>query len=83
MAPLACAALTMQRSLGGRPQRSDRSQSPQVKSGRRRSAATVLANLAKTPWIALRMAILLPSLFIGRTRCGRFDSYQFDARQGR
>jgi hypothetical protein len=49
----------MQRSLGGRPHRSDRSQSPQVNSGRRRSAATVLANLAKTSSIAVRMAVLL------------------------
>jgi hypothetical protein len=44
-----CAARTMQRSLGGRLHRFDRSQSPQTKSDRRRSAATALANLAKTP----------------------------------
>ena len=63
-----CAALTMQRSLGGRPQRSDRSQSPQVNSGGRRSATTVLANLAKTSWIAVRMAVLPDKQDLSATR---------------
>jgi hypothetical protein len=48
-----CAALTMQRSLGGNPHRADRSQSSQIKLDRRRSAAIVLASLLKTPWTAL------------------------------
>ena len=63
-----CAALTMQRSLGGRPQRSDRSQSPQVNSDGRRSATTVLASLAKTSWIAVRMAVLLDKQDLSATR---------------
>jgi hypothetical protein len=37
----------MQVSLGGRPHRSDRSQSPQVKSDTRRIVAILLATLAK------------------------------------
>jgi hypothetical protein len=69
----------MQWSLGGWPHRSDRSQSPQVKSGRRRSAATVLANLAKTPWNAVHMAVLLRGQLIGREEPRRFDKYQFGA----
>src|SRR5580692_847354 len=60
----------MQRSLGGRPQRSDRSQSPQVNSGGRRSAATVFANLAKTSRIAVRMAVLLRKRFVGQRSPG-------------
>src|SRR4029077_383604 len=75
-----CAALTMQRSLGGRPQRSDRSQSPQVKWGRRRSAATALAKPAKMSWIALLMAVLLAAPFIGHVRSGCLDKDQFGAR---
>jgi len=76
--PLAiCAALTMQRSLGGRPHRSDRSQSPQVNSRGCRSATTALANLAKTSWIAIRMAVLLDNQFIGHKEPRRFDKYQF------
>jgi hypothetical protein len=43
----------MQVSLGGRPHRSDRSQSPQVKSDSRRIVAILLKMLAKTPRIAL------------------------------
>jgi hypothetical protein len=72
----------MQWSLGGRPHRSDRSQSAHVKSGRRRSAATVLANLAKTPWNAVRMAVLLRGQIIDREEPRRFDKYQFSAQSG-
>jgi hypothetical protein len=43
----------MQVSLGGRPHRSDRSQSPQVKSDSRRIVAILLETLAKIPRIAL------------------------------
>jgi hypothetical protein len=68
----------MQWSLGGRPHRSDRSQSPQVNSGRR-SAATVLANLAKTYRIAVRMAVLLHSQLIGHEEPCHFDKYQIGA----
>jgi hypothetical protein len=67
----------MQRSLGGKPHRSDRSQSPQVNSGGRRSAATAFANLAKTSWIAVRMAVLLDEQSIGHEEPRRFDKYQF------
>jgi hypothetical protein len=81
--PLAmCAALTMQRSLGGRPHRSDRSQSPQVNSGGRRSATTVLANLAKSSWIVVHMAVLLDKRFIGHEAPGRFDKNQSEAQSG-
>jgi hypothetical protein len=48
-----CSARTMQVSLGGRPHRSDRSQSPQVKPDWRRLGAILLATLAKMPRMAL------------------------------
>ena len=50
-----CSARTMQVSLGGRPHRSDRSQSPQVKSDTRRIVAILLATLAKMPALMLLM----------------------------
>jgi hypothetical protein len=50
-----CSARTMQVSLGGRPHRSDRSQSPRVKSATRRIVAILLATLAKMPTLILLM----------------------------
>ena len=47
-----CSARTMQVLLGGRPQRFDRSQSPQVKSDTGRHA-TSFASLAKKLWVEL------------------------------
>ena len=78
-----CAALAMQTSLGGRPHRSDRSQSAQLKSGRRSSATIVCANLAKMP--SLRLASRMASSFVPisarrRPRC--FDKYQFGPGSG-
>jgi hypothetical protein len=69
----------MQRSLGGKPHRSDRSQSP---SGGHRSATTLLANLAKTSWIVARTAVLLDKRFIGHEAPGRFDKNQSEAQSG-
>ena len=48
-----CSARAMQVSLGGRPHRSDRSQSPQVKSASRRIAPILLETSVKMPRMAL------------------------------
>src|SRR6266540_76597 len=50
-----CSARTMQVSLGARPHRSDRSQSPQLKADTRRIVAILLAILAKMPALTLLM----------------------------